>query len=91
MHDDPELAALLSQPWSEGACRGYVISAMERCGYKPAAIERVMRELHEVFNFITLEDAQALLSGAPTDYETLCPKGKPNSRAGRRAARLCFP
>ena len=28
MNYDPELAALLSQPWSEGACRGYVISAM---------------------------------------------------------------
>ena len=23
------------------------------------------------------------MSGAPTDYETLCPKGKLNSRAGR--------
>ena len=34
MSYDPELAALLSQPWSEGACRGYVISAMERSGFK---------------------------------------------------------
>ncbi len=65
MNHDPELAALLSQPWSEGACRGYVISALERCGYKPAAIERVMRELHEVFNFITLEEAQALYERSP--------------------------
>ena len=31
------------------------------------------------------------MSGAPIDYETLCPKGKLNSRAGRPAARLCFP
>lgn len=60
MHDDPELAALLSQPWSEGACRGYVISAMERSGFKPADIERVMRELYEVFDFTTPEEAQAL-------------------------------
>ena len=37
MNYDPELAALLSQPWSEGACRGYVISAMERCGFKPTS------------------------------------------------------
>ena len=29
MNYDPELAALFSQPLSEGACRGYVISAME--------------------------------------------------------------
>ena len=59
MSIDPELAALLSQPWSDGACRGYVILALERCGYRPAAIERVMAELHEVFGYTTWEEAQA--------------------------------
>lgn len=29
MSYDPKLAALLSEPWSNGACRGYVIMAME--------------------------------------------------------------
>ncbi len=62
---DPELAMLLSQPWSEGACRGYVISAMERCGFKPADISRVMAELHEVFDFISLEEAQTLYERSP--------------------------
>ncbi len=65
MSFDPELAALLSQPWSEGACRGYVISAMERRGFKPADISRVMAELHEVFDFISLEEAQALYERSP--------------------------
>ncbi len=65
MSFDPELAALLSQPWSEGPCRGYVISAMERCGFKPADISRVMAELHEVFDFISLEEAQALYERSP--------------------------
>ncbi len=65
MSFDPELAALLSRPWSEGACRGYVISAMERCGFKPADISRVMAELHEVFDFISLEEAQALYERSP--------------------------
>lgn len=60
MNYDPTLAALLAQPWSEGACRGYVIAAMERCGFKSTDIERVMRELHEVFNFTTLEEAQQI-------------------------------
>ena len=32
MKYDPELAALLTQPWSNNACRGYVIYAMENCG-----------------------------------------------------------
>ena len=57
---DPELEALLSQPWSEGACRGYVIAAMERCGFKPADFDRMMQELHEVFDSLTLDEAQRL-------------------------------
>lgn len=65
MNHDPELAALLSQPWSEGAYRGYVISAMERSGFRPADIERVMRELYEVFGFTTPEEAQALYERSP--------------------------
>lgn len=60
MNYDSELAALLSQPWSEGACRGYAISAMERSGFRPADIARVMRELHEVFDFTSPEEAQTL-------------------------------
>ena len=59
MNIEPELAALLSQPWSEGACRGYVILALERCGYRPAAIEKVMAELHEVLDFTSPQEAQA--------------------------------
>ena len=62
---DTELAALLSQPWSEGACRGYVISAMERCGFQPADIGRVLAELREVFDFTTTEEAQAIDERSP--------------------------
>ena len=57
---DPELAALLSQPWSEGACRGYVIS-----GFQPADIGRVLAELREVFDFTTTEEAQAIYERSP--------------------------
>ena len=42
MNYDPELAALLSQPWSNGACRGYVIMAMENCDFSGEDICRVM-------------------------------------------------
>ena len=59
MNYDPELAALLSQPWSNDACRGYVIAAMERCGFKPSDIEQVMVELYEVFDYTTLQEAEA--------------------------------
>ena len=62
MNYDPELAALLSQPWSNDACRGYVIAAMERCGFKPSDIEQVMVELYEVFDYTTLQEAEVILS-----------------------------
>ena len=56
---------MLSQQWSEGACRGYVIAAMERCGFKPSDIEQVMMELHEVFDYTALEEAQAYYERSP--------------------------
>ena len=61
----PELAALLSQPWSNDACRGYVIAAMERCGFKPSDIEQVMVELYEVFDYTTLQEAEAYYERSP--------------------------
>ena len=65
MNYDPELAALLSQPWSNDACRGYVIAAMERCGFKPSDIEQVMVELYEVFDYTTLQEAEAYYERSP--------------------------
>lgn len=37
-----------------------MIAAMERRGFKPADIERIMWELREVFDFLSLDEAQAL-------------------------------
>lgn len=65
MNYDPELAALLAQPWSNGSCRGYVIYAMENCGFKSADIRRVVAELHEVFDFKTLEEAEEHYQNSP--------------------------
>ena len=65
MNYDPELAALLSQPWSNDACRGYVIAAMERCGFKPSDIKQVMVELYEVFDYTTLQEAEAYYERSP--------------------------
>ena len=74
MNYDPELAALLSQPWSNDACRGYVIAAMERCGFKPSDIEQVMVELYEVFAIPLCRRPRLTTSGAPTNFRTLCPE-----------------
>ena len=58
MKFDPTLAAMLAEPWSNNACRGYVIYAMENCGFSPEDIRRVVGELHYVFDFKTLDEAQ---------------------------------
>ena len=45
--------------WSNDACRGYVIMAMENCGFSSDDIRRMMAELHELFDFVSLEEAEA--------------------------------
>lgn len=65
MEYDPKLAALLSGDWSNGACRGYVIYVMENCGFKSADIERVVGELHDVFDFKTLDEAEEHYQKSP--------------------------
>ena len=65
MSFDPELAAMLSEPWSNGACRGYVIMAMENCGFSDKDIRHVMAELYELLDFKTLEEAEAHYQKSP--------------------------
>lgn len=43
---DPALSAMMAEPWSNNACRGYVIYAMENCGFSHEDIRRVVGELH---------------------------------------------
>ena len=45
--------------WSNDACRGYVIMAMKNCGYVGEDIRRMMAELHELFDFVSLDEAEA--------------------------------
>ncbi len=65
MKYDPELAALLSQPWNNGACRGSVIYAMENCGFSPEDIRRVVGELHYVFDMRGVEEAEQHYQNSP--------------------------
>lgn len=44
--------------WSNDACRGYVIMAMEDCGFSHEDIRRVVRQLHETFDFHTINEAE---------------------------------
>lgn len=65
MNCDPRLESLLAEPWSNDACRGYVIYAMEHCGFSSKDIQRVVAELHEVFDFCGLEEAQQHFENSP--------------------------
>lgn len=65
MEYDHKLAAMLSGGWSNGACRGYVIYAMENCGFKPEDIRRVVGELYYVFDFKTLGEAEEHYQNSP--------------------------
>lgn len=65
MEKDIVLGAILAQQWSNGACRGYVIWAMENCGFTPDDIQRVVSELHFVFDMKSLEEAEQHYQDSP--------------------------
>lgn len=44
--------------WSNDACRGYVIMAMEDCGFPKKEIQRVLGQLYYVFDFHTIQQAK---------------------------------
>ena len=46
----------MNEEWSNDACRGYVIKAMENCGFHAKDIQ-VLVELYEVFDFCAVEEA----------------------------------
>ena len=62
---DKQLEALISQKWSNNACRGYVICAMENCGLSPDDIQRVVSELHYVFDMKSIEEADRHYCDSP--------------------------
>ncbi len=51
-----EIQDMLTDKWSNNACRGYIIKAMESCGYKSKDIRKVLMELYEVFDFYLLNN-----------------------------------
>lgn len=65
MKYDHTLAAMLAKPWSNGACRGYVIYAMENCDFSPEDIRRVVGELHYVFDMRGVEEAEQHYQNSP--------------------------
>ncbi len=52
------------EPWSNTACLGYVISALENLGYAPEKITEAVMELRELFDWMTAEDAAEAFSAS---------------------------
>ena len=55
----------MGEEWSNNACRGYVIKAMENCGFHAKEIRQVLTELYEVFDIRGLEEAQQHFENSP--------------------------
>ena len=51
------IPGLETDEWSNDACRGYVIMAMEDCGFSKKDIRHVVGQLYEVFDLNSVEDA----------------------------------
>ena len=51
--------------WSNDACRGYVIMAMENCGFSKKDIRRVVGQLYEIFDLNSVEDAKEKYHSSP--------------------------
>lgn len=62
---DKELQVLLYQQWSNGACCGYVIWAMENCGFKLDDIQCVISELHYAFDTKAIDEADKHYCNSP--------------------------
>ena len=65
MEKDLTLDRMLAGRWSNNACRGYVIWAMESCGFTPEDIHRVMDELHWFFDVKSVEEADEHFCHSP--------------------------
>ena len=74
------IPGLETDEWSNDACRGYVIMAMEDCGFSKKDIRRVVGQLYEVFDLNSVEDAkepfQSLLSSGHIDPKWRKLKGR---------------
>ncbi len=53
-----EILKNLNGPWSNAACMGYCLIAMRRAGLRPTAQRRVLLVLEDVFDDVSIEDAE---------------------------------
>lgn len=51
--------------WKNGACLGYVIQAMENLDYEPNNIQLMVSEMRELFDFVSIDEADAHYCKSP--------------------------
>ena len=49
---------LLFECWTNGACLGYIIQAMENIGFSTKDIQLITTEMKELFDFVSTEEAE---------------------------------
>ena len=52
------------EPWTNAACLGYVISALENLDFNYNQIWQVTAEMRELFDWVSVEDAKAYYNGS---------------------------
>jgi Holliday junction resolvasome RuvABC DNA-binding subunit len=57
---------ILTEPWTNAACLGYTISALENLGYKSDDIRLVTAEMKELFDWVSVDEAKAYYNGSPS-------------------------
>jgi len=57
--------ALLFESWKNGACLGYVIAALENLDYEPQAIQQVVCEMKELFDWTSVDEADERYRESP--------------------------
>lgn len=58
MSDKEILEAMLREDWSNEACEGYVMAAMDRVGVDSKVQLKVLEALHELLDFMGVDDAK---------------------------------
>lgn len=57
MYSALEMQALMSEVWSNNACMGYVIMALEELKYSEDEIKRIVAAVRNGFEWTTLQEA----------------------------------
>lgn len=60
-----DIQGLLFEQWKNGACMGYVIKAMEKLEFPSEDIHRVTSKMRELFDFMSLDEADAHYCNSP--------------------------